>query len=149
MASFDAHGRLSFVQTECRTGNPLHHGRHLLQAARGTGESIEVLETEQGEENADHLVECFGVRTSILLCEPLAEYTQAMAPPFISCPYHLLEVRIECCQRAEPAHHESIRVPEATEDGNVFIQSVERVGATEGRPGAPSLRGLPGSRSGL
>ncbi len=44
----------------------------------------------------------------------------------------MLKIRVEGGQSSEATHHEPIGVPEATEDGNVFIQSVERFGATEG-----------------
>jgi hypothetical protein len=125
-------GKLYFVQPERRVGELAHHGCDFLNAARGTGEGIEALEAEKGVENIDRLVKCLGGRSSILLDEPPDDDTQALPPPFVSCPHDLLKVRIECSQGSQPARHESIGVPEATEDGYEFIQSVEWFRSTEG-----------------
>src|SRR5947209_7062241 len=67
----------------------------------------------------------------MLLDKPLDDDSQALATSFIARSHHLLEVWIERCQSAEATSHEPIGVPEATEDRDVFIQRVERLGATE------------------
>ena len=113
-------------------GESAHYGRNFLNGACGTGQGIEALEAEESIENVDRLVECPGGRLSVLLDETPNDDTQALPPPFVSCPHHLLEVRIECGQRSQSARHEPIRVPEATEDGYVFVQCIERFRSTEG-----------------
>ncbi len=122
----------SFMQTKRRTGKPLHHGRDFLNTTRGAGEGVETFEADQGEEDIDRLIKGFRSRSSVLLDEPLDDDTKTLPSPFVSCPYHVFKIRVEGSQSSEPTHHEPIGVPEATEDGNVFIQSVERFGATEG-----------------
>jgi len=96
----EAGGVNSIVQTECSSGEPLHHGYNLFNAAHGTGESIEALKADQRVEDVDHLVKCLCGRSSILLDEPLANDTQAMPSPLVACLYHLLKVRIECGKTA-------------------------------------------------
>ncbi len=68
----------------------------------------------------------------MVLDEPLSNHADSSPSPFVSCPYHMLKIWIEGRQSSEPAHHEPVGAPEATEDSNVFIQRVERFGATEG-----------------
>src|SRR5262249_46037009 len=116
---------LSFVQTDCRVGESAHHGCDFLNGARGTSQGIKALEAEEGIENVDRLVECSRGRLSVLLDEPPNDDTQTLPPPFVSRPHHLLKVRIQCGQSSQPASHEPIRVPEATEDSYVFIQCIE------------------------
>jgi hypothetical protein len=90
----------TLAQTECSSGEPLHHGYNLLNSARRTGESIVALKADQRVEDVDRLVKCLSIRSSVLLDEPLANDTQAMPSPLIACLYHLLEVRIECGKTA-------------------------------------------------
>ncbi len=130
--TFPATGTLPPIQSKCRTREPLHHGRDFLNTTRGASEGVETLEADQGEEDIDRLIEGFGSRSSVLLSKTLNNDTQTLPSPFVSCPYHMLKIWIEGRQSSEPAHHEPIGAPEATEDGNVFIQRVERFGATEG-----------------
>lgn len=127
-----AHSLLSPVQAKCRTREPLHHGRDFLNTTRGASEGVETLEADQGEEDIDRLIEGFRSRSSVLLSKPLNNDTKTLPSPFVSCPYHMLKIWIEGRQSSEPTHHEPIGAPEATEDGNVFIQRIERFGATEG-----------------
>ena len=122
---------LSFVQTRYRARKSLHHRRDLLEAARRTGQGIEALETEQSVEHIDRLVDCLGDRLPMLLTKSLDNDTKALPPPFVTRPYHLLEVRIKCSQGPEPAHHEPIGVPETTEDGDVGVQGIEGVWLAE------------------
>jgi choline dehydrogenase-like flavoprotein len=96
----EAGGVNSIVQTECSSGEPLHHGYNLFNAAHGTGESIEALKADQRVEDVDRLVKCLSGRSSVLLDEPLANDTQAMPSPLVACLYHLLKVRIECGKTA-------------------------------------------------
>ena len=58
--------------------------------------------------------------------------TQALPPPFVSCSYHLLEVRIKCGQTSQPPQDEPVGLPEATEDRDVLVQGLERLRSTEG-----------------
>jgi hypothetical protein len=74
----------SIVQRECRSGEPLHHGYNLFNAACGTGEYIEALEADQHVEGVDRLVKCLRGRSFVRLDEPLANDTQAMPSPFIA-----------------------------------------------------------------
>jgi len=120
------------VQPNRRTGKLLHHRRDFLNTTRGASEGVEKLEADQGEEDIDHLIDGFRTRSSVLLGEPPDDDTNTLSSPFVSCPYHVFKIRVEGGQSSEPTHHEPIGVPEATEDVNVFIQRVERFGATEG-----------------
>jgi 2-polyprenyl-6-methoxyphenol hydroxylase-like FAD-dependent oxidoreductase len=96
----EAGGVNSIGQTKCSSGEPLHHGYNLFNAAHGAGESIEALKADQRVEDVDHLVKCLCGRSVVLLDKPLANDTQAMSSPFVACLYHLLKVRIECGKTA-------------------------------------------------
>jgi hypothetical protein len=127
-----ARGKLFFVQPNRRTGKLLHHGRDFLNTTCGASEGVETLKADQGEEDIDRLIEGFRSRLSVLLEEPRDDDTKTLPSPFVSCLYHVFKIRVEGGQSSEPAHHKPIGVPKATKDANVFIQSVERFGATEG-----------------
>ena len=43
------------------------------------------------------------------LDEPLRDHAYSLPSPFISCPYHVLKIRVEGCQSPQPTHHEPIR----------------------------------------
>jgi hypothetical protein len=100
-----AAGRLSLVQAKCRTGEPLHYGDDFFKAASGASEGIEALEADQGIEDIDRLVECLGCLSLVLLGKSLDDDTKTLSPPFVACSDHLLKVRIECSQTAEPTRH--------------------------------------------
>src|SRR5262245_6845588 len=99
---------------------PLHHGHNFLQAALRPGQRIKGFKAEQCKERVNNLVESLSRRKHVLLDEPLHDHAYPLSSPFVSCPYHLLKIWIEGRQGSQPAHHEPIRVPEATEDSNVF-----------------------------
>ena len=61
------------------------------------------------------------------LNEPLSNRADSSPPPFVSCPYHLLKIRVEGRQRPQPAHHEPVHLPEVTEDQQILPQCVERL----------------------
>src|SRR6266566_387397 len=124
-------GGLCFCQAECRADELLHHGHDFLKVASGASEGIETLEADQGVEDIDRLIEGRRGWPSILLNEPPDNDTKAPSPPFVSCPHHLLEVRIECSQSPESTSHEPVGVPEATEDRDVLGQRVKGVRAAE------------------
>src|SRR5438445_261175 len=106
-------------------GEPTHHRRNFLNAASRTGEGIEALEADQSVENINRLLDCLGSWSSMLLDKPPDDNTKALPPPLVSCPYHLLKIRVECGQGSESASHEPVGVPETAEDCDVFVQRVE------------------------
>jgi hypothetical protein len=66
------------VQPKRRVGESAYHGRDFLKAACGAGQGIEAPEAEESVENFDHLVECLGGRSSVLLDEPPDYDTQSL-----------------------------------------------------------------------
>ena len=123
--------RLPLIQTEYRPSAPLHHRGHLLKTPRGTSKGIEALEADQGVQHIDRLVEgCFD-RACVLAGQPPDENLQTLSSPVIPCPYHLLEVWVECGQGSESTRDEPISVPEPTEDCDVSVQGIEGVRLTE------------------
>ena len=106
---------------------PTYQRGNLLQAARGSGQRIKGLKAAQSEEHINGLIKRRVSRKDLLLDQPLGDRAYSLPSPFVSCPYHLLKIRIEGSQSPEPTHHESVHVPEATEYQQVLIQHVERV----------------------
>src|SRR5437870_4909033 len=96
---------LFFCQTERRAREPLHHGSDFLKAARGACEGIETLEADQSVEDVNHLIEGLRGWPPIFFNEAPDDDTKASPPPFVPCPHHLLEVRIECSQSPESTRH--------------------------------------------
>src|SRR5439155_13608625 len=99
--------------------------------AGGTGKMIEALETDEGVEDVDGLIDGLGSGSSVLLGNASDDDTKTVSPPFISRSYDLLEIGVECGQTTEPPCHEPVGFPETTEDGDVFGQGVEGVRLTE------------------
>src|SRR5437868_5245689 len=108
-------------------GEPLDDGRNFLQAACGTSQGVKAFKAEQRVEDIDDLIDPFGREPPRLLGDSPNQDSQALSSPFVSCLDHVLEVRVECGQGAEPACDEPVGVPETTEDGDVGVQGIEGV----------------------
>src|SRR5437016_7534708 len=94
---------LSFVQAKCCMSEPLDDGRNFLETACGTSQGVKAFKAEQRVEDIDDLIDLFGRDSSRLLGDSPNEDSQALSSPFVSCLDHVLEVRVECGQGAEPA----------------------------------------------
>src|SRR6266699_3101255 len=91
-------------QPNRRAGKALYHRRDLLQTASGSSQGIKRLKAGQCKEHINSLVEGLTEGGYLLLDQPLSDRTYSLSSPFVSCPYHLLEIWVEGSQSAQPAH---------------------------------------------
>src|SRR5258708_5123866 len=118
-------------EIECRARKLIYQKCDILHASRGTCQGIKCFKTTQRKEDINRLVERFAVRNPLTPGESLSNHTYPPPPPFISRPYHRLEIRVQGSQCPQPAHHEPIHVPEVTKDQQILLQSVHRLRLAE------------------
>ena len=83
------------IQIEGCVGKSMYDRRDFLSTAGGTGKVIEALETDEGVEDVDGLIDGLGGGSSVLLGNAPDDDTKTVPPPFISRSYYLLEIGVE------------------------------------------------------
>jgi hypothetical protein len=83
------------IQIEGCVGESMHDRRDFLSTVGGTGKEIEALETDEGVEDIDGLIDGLGGGSPVLLGDAPDDDTKTVPPPFISRSYDLLEIGVE------------------------------------------------------